>query len=69
MKNRESGLSARQAAERRRTWQLFNDWHLDTYFVPFNPDLSAHIDRMEGFLAGARRKRRVRVLKMEVRDE
>lgn len=37
---------------KQEAFEHFQEWHLDTYFVPFNQHTAAHQDRKEGFVAG-----------------
>lgn len=47
-------VSAERLAERHRIETEFREWHLNTWFVPFNPNTVIHVARLEGFLAGYR---------------
>ena len=35
-------------------FKIFKEWHLNTYFVPFDWHTSAHQERKEGFIGGLR---------------
>ena len=41
--------------ERESILREFMEWHLNTWFVPFDPTTAIHVARWQGFLGGARR--------------
>jgi len=51
--------SKARVAERHSIEKLFYEWHLNTWFVPFDPNTAIHVARLQGFLGGYRSGRRV----------
>mgnify|MGYP001584234789 FL=1 len=54
--------------EKAKILASFEEWHLDTWFVPFDPDLVIHVARWQGFLGAARRCLAVNVMEFGQRD-